>query len=97
MKQFKIKLFPAANSACEKAVLTAALQNSGTLPPSLEVIAMYAEDETHKNPACSPTTITFIDDNTLVLDVKHEGNYEQGCIIEQVEVFEMEEIGALID
>lgn len=93
---FKVKLFPDANAACEKAVLSAAAQNASDNPATLKTIAVIAQVEADQHPNI-PTSIEFIGDNILAMDVKRGGGYEQGCIIEQVEIFELEETGALTE
>ena len=56
MKHYRIKLFPGANSAADKAVLAAATANGSNEPLSLENVVSIAKAEN-----CPHTSFSFVD------------------------------------
>ena len=88
MKHYRVKLFPGANSAADKAVLAAATANAMNEPFSLENIATIGKAEN-----CPDTTIELFSENRLIIDHKPEGaeHYQQGAIIEEVDIVPLKE------
>ena len=84
---YRIELFPDANTACEKAALLAARENSEKQPMTLKSIAVYAI--TFATLAGENVTPAFLDDNTLIIDCKVGEDWKQGMIITQVEIMEL--------
>lgn len=83
-KYFKIQLFEDANSTCEQIALMAAKNNGGETNFSLEHLnqmALFMKAD--------PIN-TALADNRLYIDVKIGEAYKPGCVIEEVEIFELE-------
>lgn len=90
---FRTQLFNGANLAAESIVLNAARSNSGFIPLNLyqlkdigKQIADLTPDH-HKG-----TSIEIIGENTLHVDALVNGNYETVCIVEEVEIWEVERL-----
>lgn len=84
---FKIQLFDGANLVCEQIALMAAKNNSGETHLSLahfEQMALFMKSE--------PPINTALADNKLYIDIKNEAGYVPGCIIEEVEIFELQQV-----
>jgi len=93
MRHFKVKSFGGANSACDKAVLCAANANGSGYHLTLKSIAIMAQVEATQNPEI-PSTI-YIDGNSIIIDCKREGEWVQGCVIEEVDIAELASIDDL--
>ena len=91
-KTYRIQLFEHGNLACKTAVLAAAMINGGNYSLTLPDIKKLAENEN-----CPDTTAELLGDDILCIDVKAGEKWERGCHIEEVEVFELEETGAMAE
>lgn len=92
-KQFRIRLFNHAKHAAEMVAIMAAKVNSGESHATLKDLKLVGEGLVETFPALNPqTTFTLTDGLTLCIDVKIEGNFEPAAIIEEIEIFELNEI-----
>ena len=86
MKHYRLKLFPGANIAADKAILAAATSNGGNGGLSLKNIKAIGEAEN-----CPDTSFEIIGETKMHIDTKIGNGWETVAIIEQVQIMEIQE------
>ena len=85
---FRIRLFPAANKVAELTALKAAQFNADIEEFDINLLFAFGTTVKELGEEKNSTTVEMVGENQLIVDCKVNGNWVQGLIIDQVEVFE---------
>jgi hypothetical protein len=88
---FKIQLLTGSNTLCQSLVILAAKANGGENQCTLKQLQTVAEGEKILYPSLNEgITVELMDENRLHIDRKIGDEYQTVCIIEQVEIMELQ-------